>query len=137
MNNRHSTRRAALLCSFVFSCSAVLLVIASLAADEEPAPSKMEAAVKAAGDMFKNLTEGKNADYIPEVAHAAPTIVGIAFVTKDGKVYTYGDVTSEVSIQSISKIFTMAKVIEEQGLGAIGKRIGVDAPGMCSPVATD
>jgi glutaminase len=35
-----------------------------------------------------------------------------------------------VSIQSISKVFTMAKVIEEQGPEAIEKTIGVDATGM-------
>ena len=33
----------------------------------------------------------------------------------DGKVYTAGDVKTEVSIQSISKVFTMAQVIQEQG----------------------
>ena len=59
-----------------------------------------------------------------------PKIYGIAVVTPDGKVYTAGDVKSEVSIQSISKVFTMAKVIEEQGPDAIEKRIGVDATGM-------
>ena len=35
----------------------------------------------------------------------------------------------EVSIQSISKVFTMAQVIQEQGPDAIEKRIGVDATG--------
>ena len=47
----------------------------------------------------------------------------------DGKVYTAGDIKTEVSIQSISKVFTMAQVIQEQGLDAIEKRIGVDATG--------
>src|SRR5205814_10572264 len=41
-----------------------------------------------------------------------------------------GDIKSEVSIQSISKVFTLAKVIEEQGPDAIVKTIGVDATGM-------
>jgi glutaminase len=50
-------------------------------------------------------------------------------VTVDGKVFTAGDVKTEVSIQSISKVFTMAQVIQEQGLDAIEKRIGVDATG--------
>ena len=36
---------------------------------------------------------------------------------------------TEVSIQSISKVFTMAQVIQEQGPEAIEKRIGVDATG--------
>ena len=79
---------------------------------------------------FKNLQEGKNADYIPALAKVDPKIFGIALITTDGKVYTAGDIKSEVSIQSISKVFTMAKVMEEQGPEAIEKTIGVDATGM-------
>jgi glutaminase len=79
---------------------------------------------------FRNLQEGKNADYIPALAKVDPKIFGIALVTTDGKVYTAGDIKSEVSIQSISKVFTLAKVIEEQGPEKIEKTIGVDATGM-------
>jgi len=79
---------------------------------------------------FKNLQEGKNADYIPALAKVDPKIFGIALVTTDGKVYTAGDIKSEVSIQSISKVFTMAKVMEEQGPEVIEKTVGVDATGM-------
>ena len=86
--------------------------------------------MNAAYEKYKDLKEGANADYIPALAKVDPKIFGIAVVTPDGKVYTAGDVKSEVSIQSISKVFTMAKVIEEQGLDAIVKTIGVDATGM-------
>jgi glutaminase len=79
---------------------------------------------------FKTLQEGKNADYIPALAKVDPKIFGIALVTTAGKVYTAGDVKFEVSIQSISKVFTLAKVIEEQGPDHIEKTIGVDATGM-------
>jgi glutaminase len=79
---------------------------------------------------FKTLQEGKNADYIPALAKVDPKIFGIALVTTDGKVYTAGDVKSEVSIQSISKVFTLAKVIEERGPAHIEKTVGVDATGM-------
>ena len=79
---------------------------------------------------YKNLKEGKNADYIPALAKVNPDLFGIALVTADGKVYTAGDISTEVSIQSISKVFTMAKVIEEQGPEKIEKTIGVDATGM-------
>jgi glutaminase len=79
---------------------------------------------------FKNLQEGKNADYIPALAAVDPKIFGIALVTTDGKVYTAGDIKSEVSIQSISKVFTLAKVIEVDGPEKIEKTIGVDATGM-------
>ena len=65
---------------------------------------------------YKDLKEGKNADYIPALAKVDPNLFGIALVTADGKVYTAGDIKTEVSIQSISKVFTMAQVIQEQGL---------------------
>jgi glutaminase len=87
-------------------------------------------ALNDAYNKFRNLQEGKNADYIPALAKVDPKIFGIALVTTDGKVYTAGDIKSEVSIQSISKVFTLAKVIEEQGPEAIEKTIGVDATGM-------
>ena len=92
-------------------------------------PAKIEAALKAAYDKYKGLQEGKNADYIPVLAKVDPNIFGITLVTTDGKVYSVGDVKSEVSIQSISKVFTMAKVIEESGSEAISNNMGVDATG--------
>jgi glutaminase len=94
------------------------------------APEDYQKAVDAAYQKFKDLKEGANADYIPALAKVDPKIYGIAIVTAGGKVYTAGDVKSEVSIQSISKVFTMAKVMEESGADAIVKTIGVDATGM-------
>ena len=105
---------------------AVALAIAPLVANA----AGEQAALDAALAKYKDLKEGANADYIPALAKVDPKIYGIALVTPDGKVYTAGDVKSEVSIQSISKVFTMAKVMEEQGADAIEKRIGVDATGM-------
>ena len=93
------------------------------------APADVQKAVDAAYSKFRSLQEGKNADYIPALAKVDPNLFGIAVVTADGKVYTAGDIKTEVSIQSISKVFTMAQVIQEQGLEAIEKQIGVDATG--------
>ena len=92
-------------------------------------PADVEAALKAAHAKYKELKEGANADYIPALAKVDPKIFGIVVVTTEGKVYTVGDVTSEVSIQSISKVFTMARVIEDQGPQAIVDNMGVDATG--------
>ena len=92
-------------------------------------PADIQKAVDAAYAKYKGLQEGKNADYIPALAKVDPNLFGIALVTPDGKVYTAGDVKTEVSIQSISKVFTMAQVIQEQGLDSIKNRIGVDATG--------
>jgi len=93
------------------------------------ATTSYQNALNAAYAKFKDLKEGKNADYIPALAEVDPNIFGIALVTVDGKVYTTGDMISEVSIQSISKVFTMAKVIEEQGAEAIENNMGVDVIG--------
>jgi glutaminase len=91
---------------------------------------KINAALDEAYTKFKDVTEGKNADYIKELANVDPKIFGIALVTVDGQVFIKGDVASQVSIQSVSKVFTMARVIEEQGHQAIQDKIGVDATGL-------
>ena len=105
-----------------------LVTAAGLALSAQQA-SDPQTVVNNAFNQFKTLKEGKNADYIPALAKVDPNLFGIALVTVDGKVYTAGDVKTEVSIQSISKVFTMAQVIQEQGLESIEKRIGVDATG--------
>lgn len=89
----------------------------------------IETVLNDAYNKYKDVTDGKNADYIKELATVDPNIFGIALVTTDGKVYTKGDIESMVSIQSVSKVFTLAKVIEEQGYQAIEDKIGVDATG--------
>jgi glutaminase len=110
----------------------LLLVVAMFTVTSLQAQSadQVNAALKAAYDKYKDIQEGKNADYIPALAKVDPNVFGIVLVTVDnGKVYSVGDIKTEVSIQSISKVFTMAQVIQEQGPDAITKTIGVDATG--------
>jgi glutaminase len=92
--------------------------------------AQIQSALDAALARYQTLQEGANADYIPALAAVDSNIYGIALVAADGTIYTAGDVTSEVSIQSISKVFTLAKVMDEQGPDAIFNTIGVDATGM-------
>ena len=121
-------------CRYLSAAAALmasLITAPAIARDHGNMPS--DAAIAAALDsayvQFKDLKEGANADYIPALASVDPDIYGIALVTADGRVFTKGDIASEVSIQSISKVFTMAKVIEERGTGAIEDSMGVDATG--------
>jgi glutaminase len=60
------------------------------------APAGVQKAVDDAYAKFRTLKEGKNADYIPALAKVDPNLFGIAIVTADGKVYTAGDVKTEV-----------------------------------------
>jgi glutaminase len=122
-------RRAAIGYVSGFVAAAVVAVGLSAQRASEPIPAGAQTAVDAAHAKYRNLKEGKNADYIPALAKVDPNLYGIALVTADGKVYTAGDTKTEVSIQSISKVFTMAEVIQEQGLESVEKRIGVDATG--------
>jgi glutaminase len=90
----------------------------------------IENTLNEAFNKFKDLKEGKNADYIQELANVDPDIFGIAIVTAEGAIYTKGDITSMVSIQSISKVFTMAKVIEQEGPQFLEDKVGVNATGL-------
>jgi glutaminase len=114
--------------SWLIGCTVALSLVLAPAAFAQT-PADIQKAVDAAYAKYKDLKEGKNADYIPALAKVDPNLFGIAVVTADGKVYSAGDLKTEVSIQSISKVFTAAQVIQEQGLDSIAKRIGVDATG--------
>lgn len=86
-------------------------------------------ALNEAHGKFKELKEGKNADYIPALDKVDSELFGIVLVTADGRVFDVGDVKKEFSIQSISKVFTMAQVINESGEKQILDTVGVVATG--------
>jgi glutaminase len=113
----------------IATCTLAIAVLACTAPSRAQAPPEVQKAVDGAFAKYRDLKEGKNADYIPALAKVNPNLFGIALVTADGTVVSAGDLKTEVSIQSISKVFTMAQVIQEQGLDSIEKRIGVDATG--------
>jgi glutaminase len=102
-----------------------------------PRREVVEAVVREAYEKFKNDNGGKNADYIPYLAQVDSKLFGIAIVTTDSQVLTIGDVKYSFSIQSISKVFTEALAMEEQGADAVFKKIGSEPTGrpFNSPVA--
>lgn len=107
---------------------AALLVAAGAARAAEDAAA-VQKALNDAHAKFQGVTEGKNADYIPALAKVDSNLFGIALVSTDGKVYSVGEADSKFSIQSISKVFTMARVIQDQGEQKIEDSVGVDATG--------
>jgi glutaminase len=78
---------------------------------------------------FSGLKEGKNAEYIPVLAKVDPKLYGITLITVDGAVYETGDVKHGFSIQSVSKVFTAARLLEDLGKDALEKKIGANATG--------
>jgi glutaminase len=94
-----------------------------------PTKQQLQALVNQAYAKFKANTDGKNADYIPELGKVNPNLYGVVAVTTDGQIFTAGDVDVPFSIQSISKVYTMALAMEEQGKDAVMKKIGAEPTG--------
>ena len=96
-----------------------------------PPPSdSLQALVDDAYAKFKDDQSGTNADYIPYLASVPSELFGIAVVTVDGKIFTAGDTGYTFSLQSCSKVFTLAEIIEESGEEEVLKKIGVEPTGM-------
>jgi len=85
--------------------------------------------VKEAYAKFKNDAKGKNADYIPYLAQVDSKLFGVAIVTTDNQVFTLGDVNYSFSIQSISKVFTLALAMEELGPNKVFEKVGSEPTG--------
>jgi glutaminase len=133
----------AVLIALIFVSSRAIPVSAQTAATAvkvSPVAARremVESIVREAYNQFKGDTNGKNADYIPYLAHVDSKLFGIAIVTTDNQVLTLGDVKYSFSIQSISKVFTLALAMEELGAQKVFQRIGSEPTGRAfnSPIA--
>jgi glutaminase len=92
--------------------------------------TRLQQAVDQAYHKYKDLKDGKNADYIPILATVPSDLFGIVIVTREGKVYARGDVDYKFSIQSVSKPFTASLVMQQQGPGVLAEKIGVEPTGL-------
>lgn len=110
----------------VFSLALALWGLASIAQAQD-----LQSLVNQAHNQFKDIKSGKNADYIPILATVPSELFGVVIATKDGKIYSAGDVDYPFSIQSISKPFTAALVMQEQGgPNVIAEKIGLEPTGL-------
>ena len=80
-------------------------------------------------DKYRGCSDGKLADYIPELTRANPDWFGISVATADGHFYSIGDAEQAFTIQSISKAFTFGMVLDDLGVNTVEKRIGVEPSG--------
>ncbi len=107
---------------WLFSATGVLA--APLNADD------FQRVVDSAYKQFKDVKEGANADYIPILATVPSEMFGVVIVTRDGQVYSAGELDYEFSIQSVSKPFTAALIMAEQGPKTIREKIGIEPTGL-------
>ena len=94
-----------------------------------PRREQVEAAVREAFEKFRSDTSGKNADYIPFLAQVDSKMFGISVVSTDNQVFTIGEEKYAFSIQSISKVYTLALAMEELGAEKVFERIGSEPTG--------
>lgn len=78
--------------------------------------------------MAEAEDRGTVADYIPELGRIDPQRFGMAVVCADGTVHKAGDADVAFSIQSISKVFTLAIALGRMG-DALWKRVGREPSG--------
>jgi glutaminase len=79
-------------------------------------------------DMRRDDDWGAVASYIPELAHIDPAQFAIAVTTADGEVFTAGDVDTPFSVQSITKVFTLAIALGRSG-DQLWRRVGREPSG--------
>jgi glutaminase len=94
-----------------------------------PRREQVQAIVREAYDKFKSDTGGKNADYIPYLAQVDSKLFGVAVVTTDNQVISMGDLDYSFSIQSISKVYSLALAMEELGPDVVFQKVGSEPTG--------
>jgi len=72
---------------------------------------------------------GKPASYIPALAAADPGLLGLAVAWKDGSLRSAGAARVDFTVQSISKAFALAWVLEERGEDAVFSKVGKEPSG--------
>ncbi|XKK37019.1 glutaminase [Nocardiopsis sp. ARC36] len=71
-----------------------------------------------------HIGEGQVADYIPELADVDPDEFGFSIATVDGGMYSTGDqARTRFSMQSITKVFTLALVMRGHAGSDVWKRV--------------
>lgn len=73
--------------------------------------------------------EGKLATYIPELGKGDPDMLGICVHKTDGTRISIGDTDVRFTVQSISKLFTLAIALEEFGFDNVFSKVGMEPSG--------
>src|SRR5688572_3144546 len=90
--NGFSTRMAFAVFLMMALAAPSLFAQAGRVSPVAPSREQVQALVNQAYEKFKSNTDGKNADYIPELGKVDPKLYGVVGVTTDGQIVTAGDV---------------------------------------------
>ncbi|CAI2934074.1 glutaminase [Aminobacter sp. P9b] len=91
-------------------------------------PSLREVLDEIVAEMAGHPDRGEVASYIPQLGKVDPNKFGIAVTLTDGEVLVAGDADEPFSVQSISKVFTLALALGRVG-DTLWKRVGREPSG--------
>lgn len=118
------------LSKIIILISSILFWVCGPCAAAELTPETINHDLNQVYDKYKNLNEGKNASYIPELAKVDPKLFSIVVVTTDGKVYGVGDTGVPFAIESVSKPFVYALALQDNGEASVTSKVGLNQTGM-------
>lgn len=95
-----------------------------------PSASELQALVNDTYHQFRDLPGGENASYIPYLASVPSELAALVVVTADGDVYQAGDSDFGFAIESISKVVTLALLMEDVGPETVREKIGAEPTGL-------
>lgn len=77
----------------------------------------------------KHIADGECASYIPELARADKNDLGICVITRSVDRYTAGDTKKRFTIQSISKVVSLAIALEHLGYDKVFDKMNMEPSG--------
>lgn len=90
----------------------------------------MQALLDELVDQFKtSTTNGKVANYIPELGKTDPTLLGISVLDRDGKMVHSGDYQKLFTMQSISKPIVLLLALMDNGEERVFSKVGKEPTG--------
>lgn len=93
-------------------------------------PCKTVDELKAVLEEAKVYTkDGKVADYIPALSRANPDDLSIAVYYPNGTCYSAGCIKEKITLQSISKVLTLALALMESGEDTVFQKVGYEPTG--------
>jgi len=85
------------------------------------------------GEAYENGLEvtknGRVADYIPELAKADGSSFGICAMNREGECISFGDVTTRFTVQSISKVISLAVALKFRGARDVFSHVSAEPTG--------
>lgn len=77
----------------------------------------------------KEIPFGEAASYIPELGNVDKHHLGVCILTREGEIYEAGDTDKRFTIQSISKVISLAAALEHCGFDAVFEKIKMEPSG--------